>query len=191
MPPTTVVLVTGHPAAGKTTFARYLAKQIGLPALCKDDMKEILFDKLGWSTYAWTRQLGVAAWALLYQQVTMLLEAHIGHIVEANFDPQYDNPHWQRLTKQFDVQVIQVRCECEPDVLLERDRERVRQGTRHPGHLQVGEVDESAYREVLEKGPIGWIEVEGERISLDTTRLAVEEYGPVVKRIVEIGCFVA
>jgi predicted kinase len=98
MKPITVVLITGHPASGKTTLARYLSKQMGLPTLCKDDIKEILYDTLGWSTVAWSNKLSIATWSLLYHQVEILLEAHIDHIVESNFDPKYANPHWQRLS---------------------------------------------------------------------------------------------
>jgi predicted kinase len=135
MKPTIVVLITGHPATGKTTLAEYLAQELCLPLIAKDHIKETLFSTLGWSTTEWSRQLSVATWALLYQQVETLLTAYIGHIVEANFDPTFANAHWQRLAEQFPLRIIQVRCETDPEILLMRYRERVNQGTRHPGHV--------------------------------------------------------
>src|SRR3954471_23887201 len=105
--PTTVVLITGHPASGKTTLARYLAKELGLPTFCKDDIKEILYDTLGWSTEEWGYRLSIAAWTLLYRQVEILLESHTDHIVESNFDPIYANSLWQALKQRFDLNVIQ------------------------------------------------------------------------------------
>ena len=187
MKPTTVVLITGHPASGKTTLARYLSKKMGLPTICKDDIKEILYDTLGWSTVAWSNKLSIATWSLLYHQVEILLEAHIDHIVESNFDPKYANPHWQRLIQQFDLQLIQVRCESDPAILLERYRERIRLGKRHPGHVDGS--DDRAFHKSVQEGSLDWIEVKSERISVNTTELAVEDYASVAKRILEVGSF--
>lgn len=97
MKPTDVVLITGHPATGKTTLAEYLAQELYLPLIAKDHIKETLFNTLGWSTAEWSRQISVATWNLLYQQVETLLAARVGHIVEANFDPSFANDRWQGL----------------------------------------------------------------------------------------------
>jgi predicted kinase len=183
MQPTTVVLVTGHPASGKTTLVRYLAKELSLPTFCKDDIKEILYDTLGWSTEEWSYRLSAAAWTLLYYQVEILLEAHTNHITESNFVPAYADPQWQALKQRFDFHLIQVRCECDPDVLLQRYRNRILTGERHPGHRDGG--DESAFHKLMHAGPMGWIDVESERISVDTTHLAGAEYETVARRIRE------
>jgi predicted kinase len=185
MRPTTVVLITGHPASGKTTLARFLAKELALPTLCKDDIKEILYDALGWSNKELWNQISAATWSLLYRQVDILLEAHIDCIVESNFDPRYANLRWQKLTQQFTLQLIQIRCECDPDILMMRYRERIQQGMRHPGHAD--QSDNPALHELVQRGPIGWIAVESERISVDTTHLAIEGYASIVKRIREIS----
>jgi predicted kinase len=42
-----LVLVTGPPAAGKTTVARPLARCLALPLIGKDTIKEALFDAMG------------------------------------------------------------------------------------------------------------------------------------------------
>ena len=46
------ILVTGMPAAGKTTMAGFLSGRLGIPYISKDEVKEILFDELGFSSRA-------------------------------------------------------------------------------------------------------------------------------------------
>ena len=40
------VLVTGIPAAGKSTMAAFLGERLGLPVLSKDRIKELLYDNV-------------------------------------------------------------------------------------------------------------------------------------------------
>lgn len=107
---------------------------------------------LGWSTEEWSYRLSAAAWTLLYYQVEILLEAHTNHITESNFVPAYADPQWQALKQRFDFHLIQVRCECDPDVLLQRYRNRILTGERHPGHRDGG--DESAFHKLMHAGPM-------------------------------------
>ena len=44
---TDLMIILGSPASGKTTLARRLAAELAVPCLCKDDVKEALFDVLG------------------------------------------------------------------------------------------------------------------------------------------------
>ena len=57
-----VVVVTGPPAAGKTTVARELAARLRLPLVAKDTIKEALFDGLGTGDLAWSQRLGEATY---------------------------------------------------------------------------------------------------------------------------------
>jgi glucokinase len=70
-----VVLVNGLPAAGKSTLARALSRELALPLFSKDVIKEAHADVLGVQPpdgrpqRAWNSQFGAAAnatmWALL------------------------------------------------------------------------------------------------------------------------------
>ena len=60
-----LLLVSGPPVAGKTTLARRLAAEFGLPLINKDGIKELLFDTVGTHDYAWSQNLGRASIALL------------------------------------------------------------------------------------------------------------------------------
>lgn len=163
---TSIILITGHPATGKTTLARLLAEQLSLPLLYRDAMKETLADTLGWSDDEWSLKLGAATWELLYHLVETLLRANVSQVVESNFSPKHASPRWQQLYERYSPQIVQLRCEADPDIVIERFHARIVKGERHPIHRYT--TDTTGYRALLEEGHIGWIEVPGERISVDT-----------------------
>jgi len=47
-----LIILSGIPGSGKTTFSDYLSKELGIPAISKDFIKEILFDDLGFQSRA-------------------------------------------------------------------------------------------------------------------------------------------
>ncbi|MCB0064588.1 MAG: ATP-binding protein [Caldilineaceae bacterium] len=183
---TTVILITGHPGTGKTTLAHSLAKELALPLLYRDGLKETLADTLGWSTEEWSLKLGAATWELLYHLIESLLRARVPHIVESNFSPAYATARWQALVKQYPLRIIQLRCEADPDIVLARFHARVAQGERHPIHRYS--TDTAGYRTILEQGHLGWIDVPCERISVDTGKRQPSEYATVATQLQALLC---
>jgi predicted kinase len=66
MPQRGVFVITGLPAAGKTTLARSLARELAAPLLSKDAIKEPLLDVLGVDGRAASRRLSNASFAVLF-----------------------------------------------------------------------------------------------------------------------------
>jgi predicted kinase len=164
-----IVLVTGHPCTGKTTLAKALAQELRLPLTCRDDFKETLLDTLGRSTDEWSNRLSAASWKLLYQQVERLLSAGVDQIVESNFDPSYANARWVSLRQRYSFRLLQIRCEVSAEVLLSRYQERIANGTRHPGH--VDRSSDAAFLDLIRHGPMDWVEIESQRLAVDTNGL--------------------
>ncbi|MFE5586015.1 AAA family ATPase [Kitasatospora sp. NPDC056531] len=130
------VLVNGLPAAGKTTLARDLARQLRLPLFSKDSVKETLADVLGvepaagTSAREWSGVLGRAAAETLW---TLLRFAPDGAVLESP---------WLGHVRQFAIaglaragveEVQEVWCDVPLEVVRRRYAERA--ASRHPVHL--------------------------------------------------------
>ena len=62
----TIIVVTGRPAAGKSTLAKWLSQKLKLPLVSKDSIREELFDRLGWKDRKWAQELGKASVDMMF-----------------------------------------------------------------------------------------------------------------------------
>lgn len=176
-----LIIVTGPSATGKTTVSTHLAQALAMPVINRDTIKEILFDTLGWRDRAWSQALGVASYHVLYYCLEVLLGTQHSGIVESNFDHAIDTPKLQALIQKYRFTPLQILCRAAPAVVVERFRQRVDAGERHPGHvdhLEAAELESATTR--------GWsapLALEGDRIELDTSTLEPSNYAELVARI--------
>lgn len=185
-----VVIVGGPPCAGKTTLARRLAADLGLPLMCKDTIKEVLFEVLGASDRAASRRLGGASMELLYAFVEAQLAAGQSCVAEANFDPAFGTPVFKRLARDYPHIAVQVNCVADPAVLAERFRRRALSGKRHPGHqdhrLAFGQEPPEPGLDASIPGRIPPMEIGGHVIELDTTDLDQVDYVGLRDRVKQL-----
>lgn len=179
-----IVIVSGPPCAGKTTLARRLAACLGLPLMCKDTIKEVLFEVLGTSDRAGSRRLGGASMEVLYAFVEAQLAAGRSCVAEANFDPAFATPVFRRLARDYPHTVIQVNCFADPATLAERFRRRALSGKRHTGHQDHLPPEPGVDAPILERIPP--IEIGGHVIELDTSDFAGLDYARVCDQVMQL-----
>ncbi len=80
------ILVTGIPAAGKTTMAEYLSERMKLPVFSKDTVKELLYDQVGFRSRKEKVRLGIASMEMIYYGAKQLMKVGQPFILENNFE---------------------------------------------------------------------------------------------------------
>jgi predicted kinase len=155
-----LVVVTGMPSSGKTTVAEGLARQLRLPLIAKDEIKQSLYESLGADDVASSGRLGAAAYTLIFALARAMLASGVSAIVEANFfrDQEHEfaalPPH----------RLMQLHCEAPLTVLLERYANR----SRHAGHHDAEKI--KGLPERFESGAHSPLRLPGELIQLDTAQ---------------------
>ncbi|MBL7199036.1 MAG: ATP-binding protein [Anaerolineae bacterium] len=129
----TLIVVAGPPASGKTTLARQLALALRMPLICKDTLKESLFDHLAAADRAWSQRLGRAVIQCMYALAEEILGSGASLILESTFVHPRTPGELDRLAESTGARLFVVYCYAAPEVLSRRFNERSRT-TRHPGH---------------------------------------------------------
>ena len=144
-----LVVVTGPPATGKTTVAERISRELGLPLVAKDAIKERLYDELGTGDRAWSQRLGRATFALMFDWAGRLLAAGQPLIVEANFTAAAA-PRFNELPPHRTLQLL---CTAPRDVVIERYAARRRHGA-HLDDVVLEELRAGRHEEQWERLPL-------------------------------------
>lgn len=160
-----LVLVGGAPATGKSTLAGLLAADLRLPLLSKDLVKEAMLGTLGTSDLARSRELGAAAYAVLYAVVSRVLEAGSGAVVDSNFARGLAEAELRPLAAR--ASTVLVHCQTSSAEIVRRYVERAARGERHPGHLDAAALPDLLRH--LDAGVYEPLDLQVPTLRVDTT----------------------
>ena len=172
-----LVVVNGLSGTGKTGLAKRLAKDLVLPVIGNDQLKEVLFDTVGWSDLEWSNQLQEASSALLWSVTESVLEAGHSLLIENAFKDDIDAPRLRDIQARLEPRIAEIHCYADREVLVQRVKERMERGDRHPGH---GEQDkQTLHGEVipnLRSDPDPLLDAPDFYIMIDTAEVPDSEY---------------
>lgn len=175
-----LIILAGMPATGKSTVAASLSTAFGYPILEKDNIKEGLFDTLGFENYAQKRALDHAANDVLLRVLEAMLKADNSLIVDNNFDTA-SAEKLCAILETYQPNCVTVFLSGDPQVLYERYAERDNLHKRHLGHVlqdhyppREGDslyytMTPEEFDEKFFKRGMAQFKCPGERIDLDMT----------------------
>ncbi len=174
------IIIAGMPASGKTTFAHRAKEHFHLPIIEKDELKEVLFDTLGFSCYSEKRRLDIAANALLFTVIQKMTETKKPFIVVNNFS-ENGSATLDKLLCESSYEAITVFFGGDADVFYKRYVLRDNAHARHLGHivqdhypLSEGdcrdyEMTREEFAEKFEKRGMADFRISGKRIEVDAS----------------------
>jgi predicted kinase len=177
----TIVIITGRPAAGKSTLAKWLSQELKLPLVSKDSVREELFDRLGWKDRKWAHELGKASVDMMFYFARAELEVGHSIIMDNSFYPPVSTPRFQALKEEYNAESIQIVCDSDRETLFRRFKTRADLGNRHPGHGDQ-DVLEELYMNLADNSS-QILEIGGSLIEVDTTDFAKVNYHEILKQV--------
>jgi len=192
-----LIILAGMPATGKSTVAAGLSQTLGYPILEKDNIKEGLFDVLGFENYAQKRKLDHAANEVLLRILEAMLKAGNSLIVDNNFDTASAEKLCE-LIEAYQPTCVTVFLNGDPQTLYERYVQRDNLHKRHLGHAlqdhypphEGDDLNYSMTREEFDekffKRGMAQFKCPGERIDVDMTDFSKISIKELVSQVEEL-----
>ncbi len=176
-----LIIVTGRPAAGKSTLAKRLSQEIKLPIVSKDDIREVLFERPGWTDRPWAQLLGRASVDMMFYFAQAELSVRHSIIFDNSFDPEMSNPRFRALLNEQRAESIQIVCNADSEALFQRFKSRTETGNRHPGHGDENVLEQLRTNLAKEESPV--LDIGGEVVEVDTTDFEKVDFQAILDRV--------
>lgn len=132
----TLIVVSGPAGSGKTTLAHRLARAVGCPALCRDELKEGMVSATPGFVPSTSDLLTMRTYELFFKTIRLFLEYGVTHVAEAAFQHATWAHGLEPLRPLADLRIV--RCHVEPAVARARAQQRRREQPSRAAHDDTG-----------------------------------------------------
>jgi predicted kinase len=162
--------------SGKTTLAHHLARAVGCPAVCRDEIKEGMAHATPGFVAGPGDELTVATLPVFFGVLELLLRAGVTTVAEAAFQDKVWRPRLEPLQGVARLRIVH--CVVPAEVALRRTQRRGRQSPPRLAHADPGPGE--AAEQARLHGTFGWLQMDAPWIEVSTT----DGYTPALPEIV-------
>jgi predicted kinase len=171
----TLVVVSGPPGSGKTTLAHLIARTMGCPAICRDEIKEGMVQATPGFVASQTDELSARTLPVFFAAVELLLRAGVTTVAEAAFQDRLWRPGLKPLQELARIRVVH--CTVPPEVAITRSLLRAEQNPLRHAHADPRPHD--AADRIRQHRAFDRVSVDAPWIEVDTT----DGYEPALQQI--------